>query len=229
MELYYEKTTYYYRYKGEINTDHVIRAALKRAQEQNIEKVVVASETGRSALKALEIIREQSTKAKLIVVTHPPASTTGPHGDIPIGLGHPKYSKIRKCLLDRGAIIVQGTRPLAPLSRSLGWRQPLPETIIDELLGGVFGQGVKIAIEAAVIATDTGAVNRGEVVVSLGGTYKGLDSAVLVKTTYSYLFFKEFELLEIIAKPWKPRVKQPEVEDTEWRGDIEKYYREPVC
>lgn len=68
------------------------------------------------------------------------------------------------------------------------------------------------------MAADAGAVERGEVVVSLGGTYKGLDAAIVAKTTYSYYFLKEFELLEVLAKPWRPRVTYPEYEDPRWRG-----------
>ncbi|RLI08194.1 hypothetical protein DRO24_01665 [Candidatus Bathyarchaeota archaeon] len=60
----------------------VIRIARKRALELVIKKVVVVSETGRSALKALNILR--GTEIRLIVVTHYPAKTWGPKGDIPI-------------------------------------------------------------------------------------------------------------------------------------------------
>lgn len=49
-----------------------------------IKKVVIASETGRSALKALEIFHGRNIK--IIVVTHYPASIWEPKGDIPIGL-----------------------------------------------------------------------------------------------------------------------------------------------
>ena len=92
------------------------------------------------------------------------------------------------------------------------------------LLGGIFRQGIKIAIEVALMATDSGAVKRGEIIASLGGTYKGLDSTIIAKTAYSYYFLREFEVLEIIAKPWRPRVKYPEYKDPEWKGDLNKYY-----
>ncbi len=188
--------TYYYKYKGEVNTDHVLEVAVRRALEHNIKSVIVASETGRSALKALSIIKKNNLGIKLVVVTHPPNKTWGPKGDIPI----------------------------ASASRSLSWNKALPDTIIDMLLGGVFGQGLKIAIEVALMATDSGAVDRGELVVSLGGTFKGLDTAIVAKTTYSYYFLTEFELLEIIAKPWKPRITYPEYKDPNWKGNLNKYY-----
>ena len=214
--------THYYRFKGEVNTEHVLTVAFRRAMDPEVAAIIVPSETGRSALKALE--KAERLGVRLVVVTHPPDETWGPRGPIPIGLTRPEYSDARNRLLEAGIKVVQGTRPFAPPSRSLGWDKALPETLIDKLLGGVFGQGVKIAVEAALMAADAGAVERGDIVVSLGGTYKGLDAAIVAKTTYSYRFLEEFEILEILAKPWSPRVRLPEYEDPEWRGDLEKYY-----
>ena len=76
------------------------------------------------------------------------------------------------------------------------------------------------------MANDIGAVNRGDIVVSLGGTFKGLDAAIVAKTTYSYYFLKEYELLEIIAKPYYPRVKLP---DPTWKRNLKQYYEEITC
>jgi uncharacterized protein YggU (UPF0235/DUF167 family) len=73
----------YLPYCGEANTETVLRLAKQRAVERGIAKVVVASETGRSALKALEVMQGS---ASLVVVTHYPATTWGPEGNIPIGL-----------------------------------------------------------------------------------------------------------------------------------------------
>jgi len=48
----------YFRYCGELNTERVLRAAKARCEETNIKKVIIASETGRSAIKALDIFKE---------------------------------------------------------------------------------------------------------------------------------------------------------------------------
>ncbi len=222
------RETYYYRFKGEANTEHVIGVAVRRALEVGASALIVASETGRSALKAARLLRDLGTGLRLVVVTHPPDRTWGPRGEIPIGLRHPHNVRALKCLESLGAIIVQGTRPLAPPSRGLGWGQATPEAVMDRVLG-VFGQGVKIAVEASLMATDAGVVERGDIVVSLGGTYKGLDAAIVATTTYSYYFLQEYEVLEIIAKPYHGRVRLPEYEDPTWRGDLDKYYSEVTC
>ena len=230
MSLAMESKTYYYLYKGEINTLHVLNLALRRSLELDNIPIIIASETGRSVLKAIQLRNTRYNKGqKIIVVTHPPDKTYGPKGDIPIGLNDPRYISVKECIVNEGITIVQGSRPFASASRSIGWDKALPDTLIDKLLGGVFGQGLKIAIEASLMATDAGAVNRGDIVISLGGTYKGLDTAIVAKTTYSYYFLSEYELLELLAKPYYPRVSYPEYEDPNWKGDLDQYYRESEC
>ncbi|MEM1984696.1 MAG: pyruvate kinase alpha/beta domain-containing protein [Candidatus Korarchaeum sp.] len=216
-----ERKVTYFEYCGEVNTEKVLFLAKLLCENSNISKIVIASETGRSAVRALDIFR--GTNVKIIVVTHYPAETWGPRGNIPIGLKRNEYLKNLKKLEEYGCRIVQGTRPFAPPSRSIYWEHPTPEGIIDRVLE-IFGAGTKIAIEAAIMATDAGEVDEGEEIVSCAGTYKGLDTALVVKTAYSMNFFKDFEVKEIIAKPLC-RVKElPEYEYEKWKGDIDSYY-----
>jgi hypothetical protein len=184
--------------------------------------MVVASETGRSALMALEAIK--GTKIGLIVVTHYPGRTWGPKGDIPIGLMRPEYARAKRFLEKHGAIIVQGTRPLGGIGRSLGWDTPVPATFVDKALE-LFGAGTKIAIEAALMATDAGALAPRQESVTLAGTYKGLDTALVVHTSYSGSLFSEFEVLEVVAKPRCPGRRLPEYEQEGWKGSLDQYYR----
>ncbi|MEM0172257.1 MAG: pyruvate kinase alpha/beta domain-containing protein [Thermoproteota archaeon] len=216
-----ERKVTYFEYCGEVNTEKVLFLAKLFCENSNISKIVIASETGKSAVRALDIFR--GTNVKIIVVTHYPAETWGPKGNIPIGLKRNEYSKNLKKLEEYGCRIVQGTRPFAPPSRSIYWEHPTPEGIIDRVLE-IFGAGTKIAIEAAIMATDAGEVDEGEEIVSCAGTYKGLDTALVVKTAYSMKFFKNFEVKEIIAKPLC-RVKElPEYKYEKWKGDIDSYY-----
>jgi|GEM_PF-2770699 len=124
MEQNIQKITYF-TYCGEANTAAVLQLARERAQELNVRKVVIASETGRSALKALDIFR--GSDVQLVVVTHYPATTIGPKGQIPIGLKRPEYASRLKTLLENNVKIVQGTRPLAPHPRwsnhHRGWQR----------------------------------------------------------------------------------------------------------
>jgi len=217
----FERKIVYFKYCGEINTEKVLQAVKTLCKERRIGKVIIASETGRSAVKAVDILKE--AKVKIIVVTHYPAETWGPKGDIPIGLKREEYAENLKKLEENRCRIVQGTRPFAPPSRSLYWGHPTPEDIIDKTLE-IFGAGTKIAIEAAIMATDAGEVNEDEEVVSCAGTYKGLDTALVVKAAYSMNFFKNFEVREIIAKPSCRVKKLPEYKFENWKGNLDDYY-----
>jgi hypothetical protein len=210
----------YFEDCGEINTETLLSLVKERAIDLKIEKVVIASETGRSALKAVNIFKD--IKIKIIVVTHCPGTTIGPKGDIPIGLMRKEYSDIRKKLLDDGVKIIQGTRPFVPPSR-FNWDDPTPEGIIDKTLE-IFGAGTKIAIEVAIMATDAGETDEGEEIISCGGTYKGLDTAIVARPSHSIGFFKNFEIREIIAKP-RYRVRElPEYKFEHWKGNLDQYY-----
>lgn len=211
----------YYRYCGEVNTAKTLRLARERCEALGIKNVVIASETGRSALRAVDALR--GAEAKLVVVTHYPATTWGPQGDIPIGLMREEYGEARETLEKAGATIVQGSRPFAPPSRSLDWDYPTPEGVVDKTLE-IFGAGTKIAIEVALMATDAGAIPEGEEIISCAGTFKGLDTALVVRPAYSMSFFADFEIKEIVARP-RCRVRNlPEYEHENWKGDLDQYY-----
>lgn len=192
-----------------------------RCNKTSMNEVVIASETGRSAIKALNVF--SGTNIKMIVVTHFPATTWGPKGKIPIGLKRKEYTQNLKKLEESGVKIVQSTRPFAPPSRSIDWNFPTPEGIVDKTLE-IFGAGTKIAVEVAIMATDAGELNEGDEVISCGGTFKGLDTALIVKTAHSSSFFKEFEVREVIAKPICRVKKLPEYKYKNWKGNLDEYY-----
>ena len=211
----------YFTYCGEINTKTVLEMARRRAQECDIKKVVLASETGRSALQAMEVFR--GVGVRILVVTHYPATSWGPKGDIPIGLNQEIYATTRKTLEDRGVRIIQSTRPFAPPSRSINWDALTPEGMVDKTLE-LLGAGTKIAIEVCIMATDAGEINEGEEIFSCAGTFKGLDTALVVRATYSMNFFKDFEIREIIARPRCRVRKLPEYEFENRKGNLDQYY-----
>jgi hypothetical protein len=225
-ELGIVRPTFYFQWRGEINTWKVLKLARERALELGISKIVLASETGRSALKALEALK--GTKIGLIVVTHYPAQTWGPKGDIPIGLTRPEYVHVKRFLEKHGAIVVQGTRPLGGIGRSVGWDAPVPATFVDKALE-LFGAGTKIAIEATLMAADAGVLDPGQESVTLAGTYKGLDTALVVRTSYSGSLFSEFEVLEVICKPRRPGKRLPEYAQEGWKGNMDQYYEPIKC
>ena len=63
-----EKKIVYFKKPGKQNTDETLRLAVERATELGIRYLVVASSTGKTALKALELARKAGIE--LIVVTY---------------------------------------------------------------------------------------------------------------------------------------------------------------
>ena len=211
----------YFGFCGETNTMTTLKAARRRCDELGIRDVIIASETGRSAIKALKVFNDD--RIRITVVTHYPSRTWGPNGEIPIGLNRKEYSEFRKTLEENGVRIIQGTRPFAPPARGIQWDYPVADAMIDYTLE-LFSSGTKIAIETALMATDAGAIEEGTEIVSCGGTFKGLDTALVVKTAHSEKFFREFEVREIITKPRYRTSSENQWDDEKWRGDLNKYH-----
>jgi hypothetical protein len=51
------------------------------------------------------------------------------------------------------------------------------------------GQGLKVAMEVGLMATNVGVLQRGERIISVGGTATGADTAVVMKTALSLDIF----------------------------------------
>lgn len=63
-----------------------------------------------------------------------------------------------------------------------------------------FGQGMKVALEITAMAADAGLVRTDEEVVSIGGTGRGADTAVVLQPDYTHRFF-HLRVKELICKP----------------------------
>lgn len=210
----------YFRYPGEANTVAVLMAAKKRCHELGGRKVILASETGRSAISALEIF--QGCETRLVVVTHLPGKTGGPLGEIPVGLYAPEYASILHALLEAGVEVIQ-SRPVDPTSERATARKASTTALVAQTLD-LFGAGVKVAIEASLVAADAQAVAEGEEIIACAGTYMGLDTALLISAAKRKNFFQDFEILEYIAKPRSRLKKLPAYEQADWKGSLDKYY-----
>jgi len=57
-----------------------------------------------------------------------------------------------------------------------------------------------VAVEISLMAADAGLIITGEPCLALGGTEKGVDTAVLLKAVNSQNFF-DLRIMEILAKP----------------------------
>jgi hypothetical protein len=62
------------------------------------------------------------------------------------------------------------------------------------------GDGIKVAVEVAVMAADAGLVPTDREIIAVGGSGGGADAAIVLKAAHMNNFF-DLEIREIIAKP----------------------------
>ena len=83
------------------------------------------------------------------------------------------------------------------ISRKFGGIYPV-EIIANSLR--IFGQGVKVTVEIAVMALDEGLIPYGEDIIAVGGTGKGADTAVVIRPAHAASILDTY-IAEIICKP----------------------------
>ncbi len=187
--LYLQKCTYF-PWPGPNNTEATLRAAFERSRVLGIRKILIPSTTGVTALNALGIFEKNFS---IIVVTH----VTGFHAP-----DHQELSENnRELLAEKGATVLTAQHAFGGVGRA--FRNKTGTYQIDELMAytlRVFGQGTKVAVEIALMASDAGLVSTDEDVVSLGGTGNGVDTALLIRPVPTHKFF-DLKIREIICKP----------------------------
>ncbi len=178
---------------GPENTEETLRRGILRALELGIDHAVVASCSGETALKLHRTARELGYAGKLVAVTS--------H----VGFSEPGVDDMgeamRRRLRDLGFSIVTGTHALSGPARSfrVKFQGFSAMDIVSETLR-LFGQGVKVCVECAVMAADAGAVPVGRDVLFFGGTEGGVDAACVIAPAHQNNFL-DLRVREIVAKP----------------------------
>jgi uncharacterized protein len=189
MEL---KTTYFEKPGGDENTKNTLTLAKARADELGIKTVVVATTEGKTAIKAISVFKG----FKVIAVTHVE------------GFMKPNTQELtpenRKAIEDGKGIILTTAHALGGIQRALATAMPpAPSHAIGDIAAmtlRMFGQGMKVACEIAAMAADAGLVKVDEEIVSIGGTGRGADTAVVLTPSNVHRFF-QLKVKEIICKP----------------------------
>jgi hypothetical protein len=170
----------YFDEPGALNTDFVVEAVVDRVRETEIRIVVVASSSGRTALKFAKALKGE---AKVYSVSYETVD-----------------AKIRKELEDLGVTVIED----APCVLST----PETKTVRDAFYA--LGQGFKVAIECVLIAVEKRVLEPHKDCIAVAGTGEGADTAIICKATSLKQMFgkdiaKRLEVREIIAMPKKKK------------------------
>jgi hypothetical protein len=190
LSLYDDVQCRYFRKPGPANAKGVMEAVSRRAGELKIKKVLVATSTGKTALDALEVLGKE---VKIIAVSHVTGFLKPNHQEMSEESRHELESK--------GITVLTCQHAFGGVGR--GIRNKLSTFQVDEIMAftlRTFGQGTKVAIELSLMAADAGLVRTDEDVISIGGTGKGADSALLLQPANSANFF-DLKVKEVICKP----------------------------
>jgi hypothetical protein len=189
-----ERSILYFDNVGESNTEAVIEAAAKRAAEIHISHIVVASTTGKTALKMAEAVK--GSDIKVIGISHQ-------YGQQEKGEWEVEEEYKRK-LEELGAIITTQSHIFSGVERSItkkfgGYSRV---EVISDALRSLLGKGFKVAIEVAIMAADSGyiPVSDNTEIIAIGGTRRGADVALVLRPAHSGDFFS-MHVREIIAMP----------------------------
>ncbi|MHB1403973.1 MAG: pyruvate kinase alpha/beta domain-containing protein [Desulfitobacteriaceae bacterium] len=172
---------------GAVNTERTVSLVFKRARELGITTVVVASNSGETA----EIFHGHDLQ--VVCVTHH-VGYAGP------GIDEMEAER-RAGLSAQGVKVLTTTHLFAGIDRALRIQAGglYPAEIVAHTLR-MFGQGVKVGVEVAVMALDAGLIEFGSKVIAVGGTGHGADSALVITPNHSNHFFAS-KIHEIICKP----------------------------
>jgi len=174
---------------GKENTQKTIEIAAQKAEEGNVETILIASCSGRTGLIAAPYFKDRN----LVVVTH----ATGF-----LKPDHQQLDKENKAKLEKsGAKILTCQHALGGVGRAV--RKKLGTYQLEEIIAytlRLFGEGTKVAIEIALMAADAGLVSTSQECISIGGTSEGADTALLLKPAHAQNFF-DLKIMEILAKP----------------------------
>lgn len=175
--------------KGPVNTAAVATLAINAARERKIAHLVVATCTGGTVRHFLPFAGE----FHLTAVTHA------------WGFSAPGVQEMstdaRAELATSGCRIVTATHVLSGAERGLSTRFGglHPVEVVAHTLR-MFGQGLKVCVEVAIMALDAGAIPHGQDILAIAGTSEGADTAIIIRPAHANAIL-DTRIVEIICMP----------------------------
>jgi uncharacterized protein len=181
--------TVYHEKPGPENTGETLRIAEEWSRRLGVRTILVASTSGDTGVKAMN----RFSGNEVIVVSHSSGfSAPGVQELLPENRG---------AILAGGGKILTCQHALAGVSRAVRFKFGTYE--IDEIIANalrIFGHGMKVAVEIALMAADAGLVGTDGDAIAVGGTDSGADTAILVRPANVSRFF-DVKVRCIFCKP----------------------------
>lgn len=181
----------YFKSKGKEHTEKTAELALIKAKETGIKTIVVASSKGKTLKAVLD--HPYSRNMNIICVTHAHGYPTPGESEMSM--------ETRAEFIRQGVNIHTASHVLSGAERGISTKfgGAYPVEIIAHTLR-MFGQGLKVCVEIAVMALDAGLILYQEDVIAIGGTGRGADTAVIIRPGHASSIFDTY-ISEIICKP----------------------------
>ena len=178
----------HFNQSGVTNTRQTLTLARERVETLGIQEVVVASTHGDTAYQTLELFEG----FQVVVVTY--------HNGFKEPFKTVMKETVKADLETKGARVVCATHALSGVERSLfkKYGGGFPVLLIADTLR-LFGQGVKVAVEISIMASDSGMLS-GQDIISIGGSGRGADAALVLKPANQSDLF-DMRIREVICKP----------------------------
>lgn len=185
-----EVKTVYFDRPGSENTKRTLEIAEKRARELGISRIVVATTQGNTGMMAVDRFKAFDT----VVVTHA------------TGFSEPNAQELtpkNKAAIEKGGgTILTCMHAFGGVNRAV--RIKLGTYLLDEIIAFVLrtvGQGFKVCVEIAVMAADAGLIKVGKPCITIAGSGRGADTAVVLSPSNAQTFF-DIRIHEILCKPY---------------------------
>jgi hypothetical protein len=179
----------YFDRPGWANTDATLAIVKRRAGELGIDSIVVASSSGDTGVKACRLFEG----ANVVVVS----SFTGFHAP-----NEQRFKEAnRKIIEGMGGHILTASHAFTGVSRAMYVKYGTAG--VDEVVRGTlftFGQGMKVVCEIALMAADAGLIRTDKELISIGGTGRGADTAVVLQAANLRDLF-DLRVKEVLCKP----------------------------
>ena len=202
--MFQDKTIRYFGEPGPENTEALIEAVKERITELRIRFVVVASDSGNTALQVAEALTGMAVKVVCVTAYAGVRLAWPQNGKWPSITGEvrSKLEKLGVKIVEETPWIFKGVTFDAQFLK-----RAAPSWIIHEFVCRTMGYGFKTALEVALIAAEAGAVPIDEEAVAIAGTGwlgGGADCAIIVRPSVVLRTTDAeagLEVREIIAMP----------------------------